>query len=154
MRDFIQDTMFGKVVRFATKGKYLQYAEERDPSLWQQYLDRQISRQVAIQNTLRPSQGIFDRNEEHRHSLDVEKSLDGSDANTTSSARVNQPNNTKADPERGSDVLLITWFSPNDSDVCIGSSPPQNRLTMEVESAKLVHGQEVLRHLRDLSLDI
>lgn len=111
MGDLIQDTMFGKVVRFATKGKYLQYSEERDPSLWKQYLDRQ----VALQDTTRPSQAISDSeglDDEHSQSLDAEKSLDGSDANP--------------DLENGSDVLLITWFGPNDPDVCIRPSPLQN----------------------------
>ena len=48
MSELIRDTVFGHMVRFITKGKVLQYAEEKDPSLWKQYLDRNQTKNMAL----------------------------------------------------------------------------------------------------------
>ena len=34
MTELLRDTVFGKIVRFASRGKLFQWAEERDPELW------------------------------------------------------------------------------------------------------------------------
>ena len=39
MTELIRDTAFGHLVRFVSRGKLLQYAEERDPSLYTRFID-------------------------------------------------------------------------------------------------------------------
>ena len=48
MSELIRDTVVGHILRFLTKGRVLQYAEEKDPSLWKQYLDRDQSKNMAL----------------------------------------------------------------------------------------------------------
>lgn len=38
----LRDTAFGKLVRLATGYKYMQYPEEKDTSLWTEYLKTEI----------------------------------------------------------------------------------------------------------------
>lgn len=41
--DLIRDSAFGHIVRLASRGKYFQYAEEADPSLWKKYINEEKS---------------------------------------------------------------------------------------------------------------
>lgn len=48
MSELLRDTVFGHAVRFMTKARLFQYAEENDPSLWKQYLDRKQTKNMAL----------------------------------------------------------------------------------------------------------
>ena len=48
MSDLLHDPVFGHAVRFMTKAKLFQYAEEIDPSLWRQYLDRKQTTDMTL----------------------------------------------------------------------------------------------------------
>ena len=48
MSDLFRDTVFGHAVRFITKGRYLQFVEEKDPSIWKQYIDRNQTKNMAL----------------------------------------------------------------------------------------------------------
>jgi len=47
MKDLIRDTIPSHLLRLATGGKVLQYEEERDPSLWKRYVDKENSGRLA-----------------------------------------------------------------------------------------------------------
>ena len=48
MSDLFCDTVFGHAVRFSTKARYLQFVEEKDPSKWKQYIDRNQTKNMAL----------------------------------------------------------------------------------------------------------
>lgn len=43
----LRDTAFGKLVRLATRYKYMQYPEEKDTSLWTEYLKTEMKDEAA-----------------------------------------------------------------------------------------------------------
>lgn len=47
MKELIRDTVLGHFLRLITKGKVLPYAEDRDPSLWERYIDKEKSGRVV-----------------------------------------------------------------------------------------------------------
>ena len=47
----LRDTAFGKLVRLATRFKYMQYPEEKDTSLWTEYLKTEIKNEAASSTT-------------------------------------------------------------------------------------------------------
>lgn len=51
MKELIRDTVFGHALRFVTRGKVLQYGEEKDPELWKQYIDKKASGNMAHHGT-------------------------------------------------------------------------------------------------------
>ena len=48
MSDLFRDTVFGHAVRIITKGRYLQFVEEKDPSIWKQYIHRKQTKNMAL----------------------------------------------------------------------------------------------------------
>ncbi|KAH7054530.1 putative caffeine resistance protein 5 [Macrophomina phaseolina] len=117
MKDLIRDSVFGKVVRFVTRQKYLQYPEERDPSIWEKYVDRGNSSNHALWSASLPTQHTSVRDEsddEGKRSVDAEKPREGSDTESPSPPRGNQDD--AAATENGRDMLMVTWYGPDDPD--------------------------------------
>ena len=113
MAELIRDTVFGHCVRFITKGKLLQYAEEKDPRLWKQYIDRDQTINMAIYG-----------NPEGTEPKDTSPSSE--DSSQTRTADVGQPEHNqlhstitaqKVDTEHGRDMTMVTWFGDNDPEV-------------------------------------
>ncbi|GME31185.1 Major facilitator superfamily [Neofusicoccum parvum] len=104
MREIFQDTIFGHLVRLVSRGKYLQYAEERDPSLWQQYIDHEKPEDAAPRQPALPRE---ESDDERKRSVDAEKEGDDSDT---------LPPRDQADAENGRDVLMVTWWGSNDTE--------------------------------------
>ena len=48
MSDLFRDTVFGYAVRFITKSRYLQFVEEKDLSIWKQYINRNQTKNMAL----------------------------------------------------------------------------------------------------------
>lgn len=92
MSDLIRDAPVGQMIRWAFKGKYLQYPEEKDPSLWEQYVDKEKSKNMAQYGSTDPPDES-DKEDNGRQKSNSDKS-----ANT----------------EKGKDVTVITWFDEND----------------------------------------
>ncbi|TKA49854.1 hypothetical protein B0A55_13425, partial [Friedmanniomyces simplex] len=57
MAELIRDTAFGHLVRFVTRGRYLKYAEEADPSIWTRYIDEKKSGYLAHHGDANPPEG-------------------------------------------------------------------------------------------------
>ncbi|KAL9597267.1 MAG: hypothetical protein Q9219_005248 [cf. Caloplaca sp. 3 TL-2023] len=127
MTELIRDTAFGHLVRLITRGRFLQYAEDRDPSLWKQYMSEEKTRRMAHHG--------------HPGQLSNEEPPAGSSGESSrtraeSEKDVNQPTGQPIDQERGRDTNVVDWFDEHDP---------------EVESDELVNIQEGFRHLRDMS---
>lgn len=116
MAELLRDTAFGHLVRFVTRSKYFQYAEERDPSIWTRYIDEKKSAHLAHHGDVDPPEdnvaleglgGVRTReNGEH-------------DSGSSSRTRVagdgfNHASGVKVDPEKGKDVHIVTWYGDDD----------------------------------------
>ena len=117
MADLIRDTVFGHFVRLITNHRYLQYAEERDPKLWKQYLDREQTKNMALYgNTNGPSED----EKSEKEGVNT-PSGESSETNIDGEEREQQLSSTITgqviDPEKGRDVTMVTWFGDNDPEV-------------------------------------
>jgi len=108
MTELIRDTVFGHIVRFASGGKLLQYQEERDPSLWKQFVDKEKSDNAAHHGTVEPHR-TDTRPEEHDHSPDSERTEIPDDGHT-----YNEVTMTKVDTEKGKDIHVVSWYGKDD----------------------------------------
>ena len=108
MADLIRDTVFGHFVRLITKGRYLPYAEERDPELWKRYIHYEKTGQMARHGRLGPLPTNHRRETESNESSQTR-------------ASENQPTNVlsghKIDQEKGRDVNIVDWYSNTDPEV-------------------------------------
>lgn len=124
MAGLIRDTVFGHFVRLITKHRYLQYAEERDPKLWKQYLDREQTKNMALYgNTNGPSED----EKSEKEGVNT-PSGDSSETTVEGEEREQQLSSTitgqAIDPEKGRDVTMVTWFGDNDPEVCTSRPVP------------------------------
>lgn len=142
MSELIRDTAFGHLVRLVTRGKYLQYEEEKDPSLWKRYVNEEASGHLAHHGTIEPEdkgeKGEKDSDEddssEQQHPIGGVRTRDeydkmGDQGSSSSQSEkektrlpddgtVNIPSGVKIDPEKGRDAVVIDWWGPNDPEVC------------------------------------
>lgn len=119
MAELIRDTAFGHIVRFVSRGKLLQYQEERDPSLWKKFLDEKQSGYLAHHGTTDPPEdgeepetlgGVRTREEK-----ESEKRSDSNSSSQTGVGEgVNRASGVKVDPEKGKDLEVISWYGDND----------------------------------------
>ena len=123
MADLIRDTAFGHLIRFVTRSKYLQYAEERDPSIWTRYIDEKKSAHLAHHgDTNSPEDGAAIEGlggVRTRENGGHDSENGGHDSETSSQTRVgeegvNHASGVKVDTEKGKDVHLVTWYGDND----------------------------------------
>ncbi len=126
MAELMRDTVFGHFVRLVTRNRYFQYAEEKDPSLWKQFLDREQTRNMARYGhpeltpeeqkevdaaNLTPAQNSNDATPSGTsdHSLDKEETHEPQMHTTITGQRV--------DTEKGRDASMVTWFGDNDPEM-------------------------------------
>lgn len=114
MAELMRDTVFGHFVRLISKRKYFQYAEERDPKLWKQYLDREQTKNMALYgNTNGPSgdegseKEVVNTPSEESSQARAEEEEHDHQLSSTITGQV-------IDPEKGRDVTMVTWFGDND----------------------------------------
>lgn len=130
MSELIRDTVFGHLVRLITKGRVLQYAEEKDPSLWKQFLDREQTKNMALfghQGDESPDEKL------ERESAPVSETQSNVNVNVNRPDLSEESSQTRAgdaeqqlsstvtgqriDPEKGRDITMVTWFGDNDPEV-------------------------------------
>jgi DHA1 family multidrug resistance protein-like MFS transporter len=119
MAELIRDTAFG--LRFASRGKFLQYQEERDPSIWTKFVNEKQSGYLAHHGTTDPPEdgeepetlgGIRTREEQSNEKR--------SESNSSSQTRVGEGHNVnrasgvKVDSEKGKDLEVISWYGDAD----------------------------------------
>lgn len=105
MAELIRDTAFGHLVRFVTRGKVLPYAEDRDPSLWKEYLSEEKTRRMAHHG----HPGQLSHDEPSPSSGASSRTRAGSD-----SQNINSPTGQPIDQEKGRDMNVVDWFDEND----------------------------------------
>ena len=130
MSDLIRDTVFGHLVRFITKGRVLQYIEEKDPSIWKQYINRDQTKNMALYG--HPHDDTPDEKQERESSpaSETQSNVTGDISGAKMSGRSSQTNaedgehqlssaitGLKIDPEKGRDTTMVTWFGEDDPEV-------------------------------------
>lgn len=145
MTELIRDTTFGHCLRFISRGKLLPFAEERDPSLWKQFVNEEASGNAAHHGTVDPpekktseSESSDDDDEKLRqqmtgtHSIGGVRTRDAYDSQSPDSSEktrvpddgtVNIPSGVKVDPEKGRDVWIVDWYGPDDPEVSTCMAP-------------------------------
>ena len=148
MTDLIRDTVAGHFVRLITKGRYLQYAEEKDPTIWKQYIDREQTLNMALHGHIDPPHELKEMEPTPSQSSGEGELLAGnspalaeavtqttthehrSDRDTTLAEAVTQTSthehqlhsaltNQRVDTEKGRDATMVGWWGDNDPEVCI-----------------------------------
>jgi hypothetical protein len=124
MASFFHDTVFGQLLRLLSPGNFMQYPDEKDPTILQRYvgtntdghptdLRSQNSHEVypnnATANTeLPPSSHILDQTASQNTSNN--KEADGEEQNNDGSISL--------DPEEGYDKNIVDWYGDMDLEVC------------------------------------
>jgi DHA1 family multidrug resistance protein-like MFS transporter len=130
MKELVRDTVVGHLLRLATRGKVLQYEEERDPSLWKRYVDKEKSGRMAHHGNTEEEEkeeaaDASDDNMQQQQRFGVAEGNTTADTRNSSDTRVgsgeaqrNELSRVPVDPERGRDISIVTWFGDNDPEVC------------------------------------
>ena len=130
MSDLFRDTVFGHAVRFITKGRYFQFAEEKDSSLWKTYIDRNQTKNMALyghledesleEKQVRESTPVNETQSRANANANGANLSEGSSQTCTGDGE-HQLSSTitgqKIDPEKGRDVTMVTWFGDGDPEV-------------------------------------
>ena len=138
MNDLVRDSVFGHFLRFITGWKFFQYEEEKDPTLWHRYADKEESSNMAHHGSLEPAEATKEATEEVQRTSAPHSNGQGTDptegndqeepmpstsqngSNTRASGtdqRINEFSGVPIDPEKGRDATIITWFSEADPEV-------------------------------------
>lgn len=120
--DLIRDSTFGHLVRLGSGGKWFQYAEEKDTSLWKKYVNEKKSGFMSHHgNTNPPENG----SEEAFANIQGIRTREAASSETSSQTwppnnefTYNEASGMKVDPEKGKDRSVIDWYGPEDPDVC------------------------------------
>ncbi|KAL9099855.1 MAG: hypothetical protein Q9163_004703 [Psora crenata] len=163
MTDLIRDSIFGQTVRLITGGRVLQYMEEKDPSLWKAYLDRDQTRNMALfghpELSDEERKGVERKEKDNQTqtsagirspaSNNVTPSGDSATTLTQEDKNGHQMHatltNQRVDTEKGKDASMVSWFGDKDPEVHIPSVEKSlcTVKLMPVEDAnELVHHQE------------
>jgi MFS transporter, DHA1 family, multidrug resistance protein len=118
--DLIRDSAFGHLIRLASRGKYFQYAEEKDSSLWKKYVNEKKSGYLAHHGDTSPTGDGSEDELSGAHGLRTREAGSGSssqdqlpdDGNT-----YNEASGVRVDTEKGKDQHVIDWYGPDDPDV-------------------------------------
>jgi MFS transporter, DHA1 family, multidrug resistance protein len=130
MAELIRDTAFGHLIRFLTGKRFLKFAEEKDPSIWTNYIDKKKSAYLADHGDTSPPdnvslsglEGVRTRENEYSlfppsHMWQLKRLQDYNSRVTTE--RINKASGVKVDPEKGRDIDLVTWYGDDDPEnVC------------------------------------
>jgi DHA1 family multidrug resistance protein-like MFS transporter len=135
MKELVRDTVLGHFLRLVTGGKVLPYEEDRDPSLWKRYIDKEKSGRMAHhghteeeETNEEEADASDDSTQQQQRAGAVE---DNATANTRDSSDTevgsanvqrNEVSGHPIDPEKGRDVSIVTWFGDDDPEVCSSSA--------------------------------
>lgn len=123
MSELIRDTVFGHFVRLITNGRMLQYAEERDPTLWKQYLDREQTMNMALHGNTEgpPSEEKLERDDTRVSSEESSQTqvANGHQREQQEHQLSSTITGQRIDTEKGRDITMVTWYGDNDPEVRI-----------------------------------
>lgn len=154
MSDLFRDAAVGQMIRWVSGNKWLQYPEEKDPSIWQKFIDKEKSGNMAMYGQAAPPEDEEkndDRNQNESQS--PQRSGSGSSGTLRGDDReYNEMSGKPIDPEKGKNIDMVSWYGPDDPGLyLVVCSPGRLELTLCArESTKLGHAQEVFRCLSNL----
>lgn len=122
MSDLFRETIAGQLIRLATGSRFLKYAEERDPSVIEKYINVEKSANLARTGTTQsrdPEKLKGEGLQSPRRSPSRSSSDTQVDSAEQSNVLVNVPSGAKVDPEKGRDGHVVDWYGPDDPDVRI-----------------------------------
>lgn len=169
MADLLRDSVFGKLIRLSSRGSWLQYAEEKDPSIWTRFIDEKASGYLAYHGDTNPPAdgaempsigGVRTRENQsraepstNRHSAQTQSGSSNSSQTRGGNdhRQINHASGVPIDPEKGRDLHVVSWYGPDDPGITIALSLNySSQLMGSREPAELECVQEILRHSRDL----
>ena len=177
MTELLRDTTLGNFIRTVTHQRILPREEDRDPSVWERYVDKERSHSLARHETVDPEEeekdvdelkdaeetnGVPKGNSNSQQTLQNTQADTGAARNSSDTRldsqgneRYDEVSGVRVDPEKGRDNSIVTWYSENDPEVSI-SNLAHTRMTLipVIEPPKLAYSKENLRHLPDMSPDI
>lgn len=113
MTELIRDTILGHCVRLVTGKRVLLYEEEKNPELWQKYVNKDKSANMAVHGQTSPPDAEEKVEDSQRRDRSPESGSSVStiiNENTTVDQLAGQP----VDPEKGTDALVVDWWGAND----------------------------------------
>ena len=135
MSELFRDTIVGKILRLASRGKLYPFAEEKDPSLWRRYIHHNKTQEIATYGRLLEG---HEKSKASNGNPDIEKEADrpadnisqpvhtSHESSTTrvsgENDHVGEPHKTNAvgqivDPEKGKDTNVVEWYGSDDPEV-------------------------------------
>ncbi|SLM36536.1 multidrug resistance protein [Lasallia pustulata] len=107
MAELMRDTLVGDVIRILSGRRLLPYAEEKDPSLWKRYINREKTDQMAHHGH------IQEETEEEQ-----EERSNRSRSSESTALGDEQPANVVTghviDKEKGRDINVVHWYGDDD----------------------------------------
>lgn len=159
MPGVFQDTIFAALVRAVLGPKYFSHIDEMDaPCVYEKTIH--LPKSTATTTTLVTS--LCDRDDPfnlHGHDPAVRDKPEAhpSDTDLESSGELPKPvkEPVKELVKEGTDSLLVTWYGPDDPEVCQGCQfvSHQTDFVFCEESTELVAAQEILGHVSSLLSD-
>lgn len=124
--DLIRDSIAGQLVRLAGGKRLLPYPEEREPSLYDKYINREKSANLARTGTTE-STPAAEKSTETPNASDSANSSANSSTSTLAdpNALINVASGQRVDPERGRDGDVIDWYGPDDPENLMNWSKPK-----------------------------
>lgn len=144
--DLIRDAPFGHVVRLVTRGRYFQYPEERDPSLWKKYVNQEKSGYVAHHGDTSPPD---EEDEELRNARGMREREGSESEATVVGEEYNHASGVRVDQEKGKDMHVVDWYGDDDPQVWRliagedSADVSRTRATGVGQSASLLHSRSV-----------
>ena len=136
MTDLFRDTVVGKALRLASRGKLYPFVEEQDPSLWQRYVHQGKTQEMASHGRLLED---HEKKDVSGGSVGLEKEncvpgptpashetsrmrFSKGDGRRLEPSRKENAMGHHIDPEKGRDVNIVEWYGPDDPEVYYGRS--------------------------------
>ncbi|PYI11074.1 MFS general substrate transporter [Aspergillus sclerotiicarbonarius CBS 121057] len=113
MSGLVHDSILGNLIRLASRGRWFQYPEEKNPALWQQYVNHDKSGRMAYTGHLEPENVPEDVPEPDRAdsgSMTRVPSSTWSD----NGRRYQGMTGVNIDPEKGRDTVIVDWWDDHD----------------------------------------
>ena len=136
----MRDTLVGDVIRILSGRRLLPYAEEKDPSLWKRYINREKTDQMAHHGH------IQEETEEEQ-----EERSNRSRSSESTALGDEQPANVVTghviDKEKGRDINVVHWYGDDDPEAGNSWSSTAYAFShMLIEPHAMVQSQKGLRH--------
>lgn len=116
MSDLFRDAPVGQLLRWVSGNKWLQYPEEKDPSIWKKYVDKEQSANMAMYGqSAQPEDN--EKNEDDDQNRTPSSERHGSNSSGTlaeNDQETNEMSGKRVDPEKGRNLDMVYWEGPDD----------------------------------------